>query len=142
MKKFAAIIGVAILGTALAVAGPQELGHRHGHGMFGKRLAEKLNLTDAQKAQVKDIVKASRQENKAFFQQAHATMREYFTAKKANDTAKIDALQPTVDADRAQMKAIRTATEAKIASVLTPEQNAQWQQIKAERAARHQKKQG
>ena len=34
------------------------------------------------------------------------------------------------------MKAIRAGEETKIASVLTPEQNAQWQQLKAERAAR------
>jgi Spy/CpxP family protein refolding chaperone len=35
------------------------------------------------------------------------------------------------------MKQIREAAQAKIASVLTAEQNAKWQQLQAERAARH-----
>ena len=145
MKKLATAIAVTALGAAIAFAAPQQdggkaWGHGHGHGrhgVFGQQLAEKLNLTDAQKAQVKDIVKASRQENQAFFQQARATMKEFFEAKKAGDTAKTDALKPTIDSQRAQMKAIRAGEETKIASVLTPEQNAQWQQLKAERAARH-----
>ena len=146
MKKIATAIAVTALGAAIAFAAPQQdggkgWGHGRGHGrhgIFGKQLAEKLNLTDAQKSQVKDIMKASRQENKAFFQQARATMKEFFEAKKAGDTAKMDALKPTLDSQRAQMKAIRAGEETKIASVLTPEQNAQWQQLKAERAARRQ----
>ena len=145
MKKFAAAIAVTALGAAIAFAAPQQdggkawgQGHRHQHGVFGKKLAEKLNLTDTQKAQVKDIMQASRQENKAFFEQAHATMKEFFEAKKAGDTAKVGALEPTVDSQRAQMKAIRAGAETKIAAVLTAEQNAQRQQLKAERAARHQ----
>lgn len=144
MKKFAAAIAVTALGAAVAFAAPQQeggkaWGHGHGrhmHGVFSKRLAEKLNLTDAQKAQVKDIMKASRQENKAFFQQAHADMKSFFEAKKAGDTAKMDALKPTIQSERAQMKALRAAQETKIASVLTPDQNAQWQQLKAQRAAK------
>jgi Spy/CpxP family protein refolding chaperone len=143
MKKFAAAIAVTALGAAVAFAAPQHEGgkawghgHRHMHGVFSKRLAEKLNLTDAQKAQVKDIMKASRQENKAFFQQSRADMKAFFEAKKAGDTAKMDALKPTVQSDRAQMKAIRASEETKIASVLTPDQNAQWQQLKAQRAAK------
>ena len=143
MKKIATAIAVMALGATIALAAPQQEGgkawghgHGHRHGVFGKKLAEKLNLTDAQKAQVKDILKAARQENAAFFQQAHATRKELFQAKKAGDTAKMDALKPTLDSQRAQMKAIRAGEEAKIASVLTPEQNAQWQQLKAERAAR------
>ena len=142
MKKFVTAVAVTALGATLAFAAPHEGGKGFGHhrqGVFGKKLAEKLNLTDAQKTQVKDIMKASRQENKAFFEQSHATMKELFAAKKAGDTAKVDALKPTIDSQRAQMKAIRASTEAKIASVLTADQNAQWQQLKAQRAERWQK---
>jgi len=146
MKKLATAIAVTALGAAVAFAAPQDGGKAWGHGrhhrgMFGKHLAEKLNLTDAQKTQVKDIMKASRQENKAFFEQSRATMKEFFRAKKAGDTAKADALEPTIESQRAQMKAIRASEETKIASVLTPEQNAQWQQLKAERAAKRAQRQ-
>jgi protein CpxP len=144
MKKLTTAVAVTLLGASLAFAAPHEggkgFGHGRHHGMFGKKLAEKLGLSDAQKAQIKDIRKASREENKAFFQQTHATMKEFFAAKKAGDTAKVDSMKPTIDAQRAQMKQLRTADEAKIASVLTAEQNAQWQQLKADRAARHQQK--
>ena len=143
MKKFTTAVAVTFLGAALAFAAPHEGGKGFGghgrHGMFGKKLAQELGLTDAQKAQIKDIRKASREENKAFFEQAHATMKEFFEAKKAGDTAKVDSLKPAIDAQRAQMKQLRGADEAKIAAVLTPEQNAKWQQFKAERAERWQK---
>lgn len=143
MKKLATAIAVTAIGAAVAFAAPQDGGKAWGHGrhgqrgVFSHRLAEKLNLTDAQKAQVKDIMKATRQENKAFFEQSRATMKEFFEAKKAGDTAKVDALKPTLESQRAQMKAIRAGEETKIASVLTADQNAQWQQFKAERAAKH-----
>ena len=100
-----------------------------------------LNLTDAQKAQIKTIRQESRQQNAAFFEQSRATMKELWTAKKAGDTAKADSLKPALQAQRAQMKQIRAAEETRIASVLTAEQNAKWQQLKAQRAERHRDKQ-
>jgi len=142
MKKFATAVAVTLIGASLAMAAPNQggwEGHHH-KGVFGQKLAEKLNPTDAQKAQIKDIAKASHQENKAFSEAARATFKEFRAAKQANDTAKMDALKPAMDANRAQMKQIRTAEEAKIAQVLTPDQNAQWQQLKAARAAKHQQK--
>ncbi|MCU1231339.1 MAG: hypothetical protein JWO97_4223 [Acidobacteria bacterium] len=147
MKKFASAVAVTLLGASLAFAAAgdgREGGHgwgRHGgkRGGFGAKLAQELNVTDAQKAQIKSLKEASRQQNAAFFEQSRATMKEYFTAKEANDTAKMDSLKPAVDAARAQMKQIRATENASIASVLTPDQNAKWQQLKADRAARHQK---
>ena len=59
----------------------------------------------------------------------------------AGDTAKADSLKATLESQRAQMKQLRDAQDVKISSILTPEQRAQWQQLKAERAARHQSKQ-
>ena len=145
MKKLTTAVAVTLLGASLAFAGPHEGGRGWGghgkRGVFGKKLAQELGLTDAQKAQIKDIVKASRDENKAFFEQARSTRKELFAAKQANDTAKLDALKGTLEAQRAQMQQIRAAQEAKIASVLTAEQNAKWQQLKAARAERHGKRQ-
>ena len=141
MKKFTAAVAVTFLGAALAFAAPHEGGKGFGghgrHGMFGKKLAEELGLSDAQKGQIKDIMKASREQNKAFYQSARATMKEFFAAKKAGDTAKADSLKPTLEANRAQMKQLRAADQARIATVLTPDQNAKWQQLQADRAARH-----
>jgi protein CpxP len=148
MKKFASAVAVTLLGASLAFAAAGE-GHeggngwgRHGgkRGGFGAKLAQELNLTDAQKTQIKSIRKASHEQNAAFFEQSRATMKQFFTAKKANDTATMDSLKPAMEANRTQMKQIRAAEETSIAAVLTPDQNAKWQQLKADRAARHQKR--
>lgn len=141
MKKSKWITGVAVfaLSTSLALAAPHGDGYgHHGKGGFGQEMVQKLNLTDAQKAQVKDITKSFREQNKAAFESFRATMQDYRAAKQANDTAKINALQPQFDAARAQMKTLRDQLDAKISTVLTPEQNTQWQQLKAERAAKRQ----
>jgi protein CpxP len=147
MKKIATgIAAVTLLGATLAFAAPHDGGEGHGRhhgkrGKLGQRMAQELGLTDAQKQQIRAIRQESREQNKAFFEQSRATMKQLWDAKKANDTATADSLKPTVEAQRAQMKQIRAAEEAKIASVLTAEQNAKWQQLKAERAARHRDRQ-
>jgi len=144
MKKFTIAVAVALFGASLAVAAPHEGGEgfggpggRHGkQGGFDRRLAQELNLTDAQKAQIKEIRKASHEANSAFFEKSRTLMQEFHAAKQANDTAKLDSLKAAMDAQRAQMKQIRDAEDAKIASVLTAEQNAKWQQLKAQHQAR------
>lgn len=142
MKRIATAVAVTLMGASLAFAQPQEAGKQWGHGErggFGQKMAEQLNLTDAQKAQVQQIRKDSYEQNKAFFEQQHATMKAFFDAKQANDTAKMDALRPQFEAQRAQMKTIRDAEDAKIATVLTADQNQKWQQLKAERAQHEQR---
>ena len=133
MKKVAiavAVALVALVGASLAFAMPHDGGK--GFGGHEQKFAQELNLTDAQKAQIQAIRKASHEQNKAFFEQSRSTMKEFFAAKQANDTAKMDAMKPAVEAQRAQMKQIRAAEDAKIAAVLTADQNATWQQLKAQ----------
>lgn len=141
MKKFTTAVAVTLFGATLAVAAPHHGGGEgFGHGKrggFKGKMAQELNLTDAQKAQIKEIEKTSHEVNKAFFEQSRSTMKAFWDAKQANDTAKLDSLKPAVEAQRAQMKQIRDAEEVKIASVLTAEQNAKWQQLKAQRTQRH-----
>ena len=138
MKKAITAVAVLALSGTLAFAateGQQGFGghgRHHRHGMFGKKMAEKLGLSDAQKAQIKDIKKATREANAAFFEQARATHKEFWEAKKAGDQAKIDSLKPTLESQRAQMKDIRKAEMAKITSVLTPDQQAKLDAMKAE----------
>jgi periplasmic protein CpxP/Spy len=140
-KKWITAAGVFVLGASLALAAPKMgegheghggEGHHHGQ-MFGERFATKLNLTDAQKQQVEALNKAFRENNKAVFESARQTRKDFHAAKEANDTAKLDALKPAMEAQRAQMKQLRDAQEAKIAAILTADQRAQWEQMKAER---------
>ena len=140
-NKIVTAVAVLTLGASLAVAAPHEggkFGGRHGrHGMMGEKLAEKLNLTDAQKEQWKSIRKTSREQNAAFFQQAHQTMEQFRAAKKANDTAAMESLKPAMQSQRAQMKQIRDAERQQLLNILTAEQRAQFDALKAQRGERN-----
>ena len=136
-KKWITGVAVLAVSASLAIAAPQKGeggwgGHRGHHGIMSEKLAAKLNLTDTQKQQIKDLNKQFRQDNKATFESFRQTMKDAHAAKEANDTAKLSALQPTIDAQKAQMKQLRDAEEAKMLSILTPDQQAQYKALKAE----------
>ena len=52
----------------------------------------------------------------------------------------IDALKPAMESQKAQMKQLREAQEAKVLSILTPDQQAQYKSLKAEWAAKRAQK--
>jgi Spy/CpxP family protein refolding chaperone len=143
-KKTISAVAVLALGATLAFAGMHDgkegkgswEGHGQGHrGGFSEMYSQKLNLTDAQKAQIADLDKNFRETNKALFEASHQTREQFKAAKTANDTAKLDALRPAMESQRAQMKQLRDAQDAKIKTILTPEQRAQFDTLKAEREA-------
>ena len=141
--KWMTMAAAVTLTASLAFAAPHDGfgrgGKRGGHGgrgEFGERMAAKLNLTDAQKTQIRELNQSFRENNKAFFESAHALRMQFREAKKANDTAKLDSLKPQLDAQRAQMEQLHEAQRAKINAVLTPEQRAQLEAMKAERRQR------
>jgi Spy/CpxP family protein refolding chaperone len=139
-KKTISAVAVLALGATMAFAtmhdGKEGKGGWDGHrGGFSEMYAQKLNLTDAQKTQIADLDKNFRETNKALFEASHQTREQFKAAKVANDTAKLDALRPTMDSQHAQMKQLRDAQDAKIKTILTPEQRAQFDTLKAEREA-------
>ena len=140
-KWFTAAAAVLALSGTMAFAAPHEgRGGKHGRGgrggEFAERFAQKLNLTDAQKQQIKDVQQSFRDENKAFFDAARDTRRQIREAKEAGDTARLESLKATAQSQRAQMKQLRDARMQRIEAVLTTEQRAQWQSLKAEREAK------
>jgi Spy/CpxP family protein refolding chaperone len=141
-KTISAAVAVLAIGATMAFAtmhdGKEGKGGWDGHrGGFSEMYAQKLNLTDAQKTQIADLDKNFRETNKALFEASHQTREQFKAAKDANDTAKLDALRPTMDSQHAQMKQLRDAQDARIKTILTPEQRAQFDTLKAEREARH-----
>ena len=145
MKKTITAVAVFALGATLAFAGPHgdykggRGGHRGDRG-FSEKLAQKLNLSDAQKEQIKAIEKQFRADNATFFQNSRQTMQELRAAKQANDQAKIDSLKPAMEAQRAQMKQLREAQREKIRSILTADQRAQLDAMKAQHESRREQK--
>ena len=139
-KKWFTAVAVVALSSTLAFAAPHEGGKRgrggRGGHEFGARFAEKLNLSDAQKQQIKDAQTAFRNENKAFFDSVRDTRRQMREAKEAGDTARAEQLQATAKSQHEQMKSLRQEQHQRILALLTPEQRTQWEALKAEREAR------
>lgn len=144
--KWMTMAAVMTLSASLAFAAPHDgMGKRGRHGrhggeMLGQRMAEKLNLTDAQKQQIRDLNKSFRENNKQVFENAKALHQELRAAKEANDTAKLEALKPRMEAQRAQMKQLHDAQQTKFLAVLTAEQRTQWEALKAERQQRREQR--
>src|SRR5438105_1428903 len=130
MKKFV----IALMVTATAAIGfaqtagpgtPHGRGHRAGFG----RIAAKLNLTDSQKQQLKDIHTAGREQNKQLYADFHAKLQELRALKQANDP-KADDVKAELQAMRPQIEAARKANREAMLNILTPEQR---DQLKAAR---------
>ena len=139
-KKWFTAAAVVALSSTLAFAAPHEGGKRgragRGGHEFGERFAQKLNLSDAQKQQIKDAQMAFRNENKAFFDQARDTRRQIKEAKEAGDAARVEQLKAAAKSQHARMKELRQAQTQRIVALLTPEQRTQWEAMKAERQAK------
>ena len=115
--------------------------HRHGHGHW---MLSKLNLTDAQKAQVKSIMQAAGPQMKSLHQQMRAN------SEKLSDVSPTDGSHAAVLAEvsqanaalYAQMVTQKETVRASIYKILTPAQQQQLATLKAEmqakRAARQQ----
>ena len=142
-KKWLTAAAVVALSSTLAFAAPHEGGKR-GHGRqggrgghaFGERFAQKLNLSDAQKQQIKDAQTSFRNENKAFFEQARDTRRQIREAREAGDAARVEQLKATAKSQHARIKELRDEQKQRILALLTPEQRTQWEALKAERGGK------
>lgn len=140
------ILASALTLSTLAIAGPrgqggQEGGRHHGHHGHheGMRHAfAKLNLSDAQKASIKQITQASREQNKGQWQ-ALRSQREAFgqmTPDQVGYQAAASRLaQAEGDATRVRIEQ-RAKVRAQIYAVLTPTQKAQLLTMRNEREAR------
>lgn len=124
-------------------------GGRHGGGMrgggFGGRFAEKLNLTDAQKAQMEQIAARYHESFKAQRQQNRGERRgggfDAFNGGTFNEAAVRAAAQARANA-RVEMEVARARMMSEMYNVLTAEQKAQlaqerqqWEQKRQERRA-------
>jgi Spy/CpxP family protein refolding chaperone len=130
MKKMFAVV----IGLLVAVAAMAQEGRRN--QTFTERYGAQLNLTDAQKKSIDELDQKFQKDNAAFIETYQKTMAELREARDANDQAKLDALKPKVDEQRAQMTKLRTAHEDNIAKSFTADQKAAWTKIKEEREAR------
>jgi len=140
-----ALLALVLCGTALLSYAQQSdengggrawAGHRHGHMGY---LARELNLTDAQKAQIKTIMQAQRTTLRPLMQQLAQNRIAMLnaTANGAFDQAKVQSLAN----QRAQIMAQLTVQKESVRSqiynqVLTADQKAKAEQLRQSKIAK------
>lgn len=145
-KQF--LLGLALCGalsistTAIAIAQGDGAGGWHGHGgHHGAFMAlSKLNLTDAQRASIKQIMKTSFAQGKTQ-RQAVRQARQTFAALTPNQAGYQDAANQLAQAEAAatQQRVLQQAqVRAQVYAVLTPQQQAELATMKAQAQARRQ----
>lgn len=168
MKKFGKMSGVAalslsaILGAgslvALAQTTPSESGDQQttvkrerrggGKGKFGKRgrggkmhgarMFKNLNLSEDQKAQLKQLRQASRETTKPLREQLRAKRQELRSANAGGTFNEALATQKLTEMASLQAKMMgeRVRLQQAMLAILTPEQKTQLETARAERAAK------
>ncbi len=108
-------------------------GGKHRGGKMGMRELRELNLTDAQKQQIRDVMQANRNQNPQDMQE----FRQLVQAKRDGTITpeQTDRLKTL----KRQMRGNADQTQQQVMAILTSEQRAQLEQIKQQR--REQKKQ-
>lgn len=137
------VVGLLVCGAAMVAyaqgpeSGPHKAWGGHGHGM-GMMLHE-LNLTDAQKEQVKTIMKANHASMKTVMQQMEQNRAALLaaTANGAYDAAKIQALANQQAQLQAAMIVNHEAIQHQIyTTVLSSEQQAKAEQLRTDAITR------
>jgi protein CpxP len=101
-------------------------GDRRGGGKFGMHGLRGINLTDAQKEQLRTIMESNRNADRA-------NHEEFRSLRQAKRSGTLDATQQArFDALKAQMKQNAEAARAQVLAILTPEQRTQLEQQKEE----------
>jgi protein CpxP len=139
---FIAAVALVLLG---AVAVSQTL-HRTGYGrrgMFGEGrmlgfFAHRLDLTDAQQAQIKDILAKEKPALKPLFQQlaqSHQQMRQ-LEESGAFDEAQVRALANQQSQTMAELIVQKARIKSEMVQVLTPDQKAKFKEMMDKRDQR------
>jgi periplasmic protein CpxP/Spy len=133
MKKFViALMVAATSAIALAQTAGPGFTNRHGHRGGFEKLASKLNLTDDQKQQMKDIRIAGRESNKQLYADFRAKLQQLRALEQANDPGAA-GLKAQIESMKPQIQAARKANREAMLGVLTADQRAQLKAAKQSR---------
>jgi Spy/CpxP family protein refolding chaperone len=131
-------MAVAALGTAsLFAQTPPPARHFQHRGRSGAMMAAALNLTDAQKSQMKSIFQEARQSSQPIRQQLRQTRQSLNAAVQAGNSDQIQQLSATEGTEMGQLAAIHASARAKMFKMLTPEQQQKLSTLQASMHGRH-----
>jgi protein CpxP len=125
------VAGFAVLLHAQATGqGMRRWGHRR--GMIMRHIARQLNLTDAQKAQIKQIWQAEKPAIQPLMQQLADNRKQLVLAATSGqfDEAKVQSLASQQSQVLAQLTVERVKIANKVYNLLTPEQRTKADQLR------------
>lgn len=147
INKTISAFAVIALSASLAMAAPGQGKHgkagkfgKGGHAAKAERFAEKLNLSEAQRQQMRDLRQTFRTENQPLRDAIKQARTDFQAAKTAGDTARAEAVGGNIESLRAQMKDRRAAQHERMLQILTAEQRAQLESMKSQRGGHHQRR--
>ncbi len=111
----------------------RHFGRHHGHFALWKMFGRKLHLTDAQRTQIKTIVSAERPKMKPLFEQLKAGREQLETLIKSGpfDEAKVRSIAKAQANTLTDMIVAKERMKSQIYAVLTPEQRAKAEKLRA-----------
>lgn len=122
------VAGLIMASAAGSVALAHGGSHRGGAKM--NRALQQLDLSDAQKQQIRTLMENERDANQGLREQTRAKAREYRELREANDP-RADSVKVELDALRDQFKARHEAVRAEINKLLTADQRQKLEEWKA-----------
>lgn len=132
--------GVVMLGLTLAAGGAALAGPEAGKGAgrsarHAQRLAEELGLTEEQQASWKALQEQHRAEMQPLWSQGRELREKLRAAIEAEnpDPQTVGAATLAFEQHRKEMEAARQAFREKLSALLTPEQKAKFDALKASR---------
>ncbi len=141
MNWLAVLSTVLLMGSAVLVYADEDMAptgdgtameqgdgpHEMGDGRFGKRMKEKLGLTEDQATKLKDLMKSQMEKNKPLMDQVKIDMDvlQQKVDTKASDTDVKSALDK-LSADRKTMESARETSMEKAKAILNPTQQAKF----------------
>jgi protein CpxP len=133
MKRIVIALMVAATSAVAFAQTPGTGNHHHrGHRAAFHKLAAKLNLSDAQKQQMKDMRSADRASNQQLYADFHAKLQQFRALKKANDPGAAD-LKAQLESMKPQIQAARKTSRQAMLAILTPDQRAQLKEARQSR---------
>ena len=144
VAALAVVLGAAISKAQTTDTTPSSppAGHGHKHGMRGPMMGfpfKQLNLTDAQKAKVKEVMQKEHSTMKPLMQQMHQMDQQIKQYSEGTfDEAKVQALVTQQSQNLVQVKVEQARVHNELYQLLTPEQQTKMKEIEANREARMQ----
>jgi len=142
IKIFIAAVAVLLVGAVAIAQTVRRATYRHGDGMFGERMlsfyAHRLDLSDAQQSQLKDIMAKEKPALKPLFQQLAQTrhqMRQLEEGETFNE-AQVRTLATQQSQVMAELIVQKARIESEMLQVLNPDQKTKFKEMMDKREQR------